>query len=357
VKDQALLPNRNAILLTGATGLVGGLLLRRLADENANRIIYALVRRPEATAKVKNTHFVSGDMTQPGLGMREDVYAHMAESIDTIVHCAACTKFTLPLVASRQVNVQGTSNIVELARRCTRLKLLLHVSSTYVAGRKAGPVGETPMTEPDGWFNPYEQSKFEAEQVICDHAIAVPWMIVRLSTIVGNSITGHISQFNYFHQLLRLIPHNPFPLIPGDPRAPVDLVSDDWVTDALFSIVSSDVSSRGSVFHLCAGPSQSLPAQDVLELAFQSHRRREPSSRVPIPSFVTLEEFQAFATTLSRKRGPAFSQMAELVLLYMSHLGVRQAFLNTATKLFLEQRGITPPRTRDFLPRIIESCF
>jgi uncharacterized protein YbjT (DUF2867 family) len=60
---------------------VGGLLLRRLADENANRIIYALVRRPEATAKVKNTRFVLGDMTQPGLGMREDVYSHLAESI------------------------------------------------------------------------------------------------------------------------------------------------------------------------------------------------------------------------------------------------------------------------------------
>jgi hypothetical protein len=97
VKDQALRPNRNAILLTGATGLVGGLLLRRLADENANRIIYALVRRPEATAKVKNTHFVLGDMTQPGLGMREDVYSQLAESIDTIVHCAASTKFTLPV--------------------------------------------------------------------------------------------------------------------------------------------------------------------------------------------------------------------------------------------------------------------
>jgi len=37
VKDQPVRPNRNAILLTGVTGLVGGLLLRRLAEENAGR--------------------------------------------------------------------------------------------------------------------------------------------------------------------------------------------------------------------------------------------------------------------------------------------------------------------------------
>lgn len=350
-------PNRNAILLTGATGLVGGLLLRRLAEENAGRTIYALVRRLDANADLPNTHFVLGDITQPGLGVPEDLYSRLSESIDTIVHCAASTKFTLPLAVSRQINLQGTANILELARHCRQLKMLLHVSSTYIAGRKAGPLRETPMTEPDGWFNPYEQSKFEAEQLIYDHAIGIPWVIVRLSVIVGNSCTGHVSQFNYFHQLLRFVPHNPFPFIPGDPGAPVDVVADDWVTDALSSIVNGDVIPSGSVFHLCAGPSQSLPAQEVVDLVFQSHRRRERSSRVPIPFFVTLEEFQMFVMALRRRGGAASSQMAELALLCMPHLELCQSFLNTVTNPFLEQHGITPRRTRDFLPRIIESCF
>lgn len=149
-------PNRSAVLLTGATGLVGGLLLQRLAEENANRTIYALVRRLEARTDCKNTHFVLGDVTQPKLGISEDLFSRLSESIDTIVHCAASTKFNLPLSVSREVNVQGTANIVELARRCTQLKMLLHVSSTYVAGRKAGPLQESPMIGPDGWFNSYD---------------------------------------------------------------------------------------------------------------------------------------------------------------------------------------------------------
>lgn len=185
----------------------------------------------------------------------------------------------------------------------------------------------------------------------------VPWVIVRLSTVVGNSRTGHISQFNYFHQLLRLIPHNPFPFIPGDPGAPVDLVSDDWVTDALISIINSDSNPDRRVFHLCAGPAQSLPAQDVVDIAFELHRQRDPSSRVAVPSFVSLEEFQRFAATFSGRRGIACSQMAERLMLYMPHLEVRQSFLNTVSNSLLEQRGITPRHTRDFLPRIIESCF
>src|SRR6185312_6107980 len=107
-------------------------------------------------------------------------------------------------------------------------------------------------------------------------------------------------------------------------------------------------------FHLCAGPSQSLPAQEVVDLVFQSHRRRERSSRVPIPFFVTLEEFQTFVMALRRRGGAASSQMAELALLCMPHLELCQSFLNTVTNPFLEQHGITPRRTRDFLPRIIE---
>ncbi len=213
------------------------------------------------------------------------------------------------------------------------------------------------MTEPDGWFNSYEQSKFEAEQWICDRVTGVPWVIVRLSTVVGNSYTGHISQFNYFHQLLRLIPHNPFPFLPGDPGALVDLVSEDWVTDALFSIIDGDGDPGRSVFHLCAGPSQSLPAQEVLDIAFQLHRQRGTLSRVSVPSFVSLEKFQRFAATFSGRRKYAYSQMAEWLMLYMPHLDVRQSFLNTATNSLLEKRGISPRRTRDFLPRIIESCF
>lgn len=348
--------DRRAIFLTGATGLVGGQLLRRLAEENADRTIYVLARAGAVIPDLPNAHLIRGDITHPELGIPETLYSRLSESIDTIVHCAASTKFNLPLAVSRRVNVNGTANIVQLARRSRRLKILLHVSSTHIAGRKEGPLREAPTTAPVGWFSAYEQSKFEAERFICEHANDIPWVIARLSTVVGNSRTGHVSRPNYFHQLLRFVPCNPFPFIPGDPHALVDLVADDWVTDGLLAILRADA-IPGSVFHLCAGPSESLRAREILEIAFRLHRHRRPLSCVTIPSFVSLNQFQTLASELRGSGKTTLARMAGLLLLCLPHLEVDQSFMNAETNRFLERSGVTQPRTRDFLPRIIESCL
>jgi nucleoside-diphosphate-sugar epimerase len=344
----------NGIFLTGATGLVGGLLLGRLARENPERSVFALVHNRQPASMHANVHLLPGDITKKGLGMAPEVYAQLCYSISTIVHCAASTHLALPLNESRRINVEGTANVMALAEHAPRLKLLLHVSSTFVAGRMPGELYETPMRKSAGWFSPYEQSKFEAEQLILEQGRELPWVIARLSTLVGNSATGHIAQFNYFHQLLRLIPRNPFPIIPGTPDAPVDVVADDWVSDALLKVMGTPPAT-GTVLHLCAGPQQSLAAQDVLELAFSLYHRDRPNRRAILPSFVSLSEFESF---LARNQGAEkLGRVAELVLLCLPHLEVHQSFLNAGTTALLARSGVKPLRTRDFLPRVMASCW
>ena len=346
----------HGIFLTGATGLVGGLLLQRISKETPERPIYVLVRDRKPASISPNTTLIAGDITQPGLGIPRDRYAELCTSIDTIVHCAASTKFTLPLPASRRVNVDGTANILQLARDARQLKKFLHISSTFVAGRRRGELPEALLQHTAGWFTPYEQSKFEAEQLIREEGRSLPWVIARLSTVAGNSQTGHVSQFNYFHQLLRLVPRNRFPVIPGTPAAPVDLVADDWVASALLAIINSEQPAQ-SVVHLCAGPAQTLPAQEILELAFDLHRRRRPGSSATVPTFVSLAEFQDFAAGLRRRGEEILCRLAELLLLCLPHLEVPQQFLNARTTALLAQSGITPVRTRDFLPLVMQSCW
>jgi nucleoside-diphosphate-sugar epimerase len=254
------------------------------------------------------------------------------------------------------VNVHGTENILELARRMKKLELLLHISTVYVAGRLSGPLHEAQLLHPNGWFSPYEQSKFEAEKLVIEKGSGLPWVIARLSTVIGNSVTGAISQFNYFHQLLRLVPNNRFPFIPGEPQTPVDVIADDWVLGALEVLLRANL-SPGTIVHLCAGPSQALPAQQIVELAFRHHRLQQPNSASGMPRFVSLEEFQAFAKGLKRKGETALSRMAELLLLYLPHLHVQQSFLNEQTNSLLRNEGMVPPRTAEYLPRIIQSCF
>ncbi|MGH9621387.1 MAG: SDR family oxidoreductase [Bryobacteraceae bacterium] len=237
MKEQCPISDSGAIFLTGASGLVGGLLLRRLSEQMPSNIIFALSRSSNRIPRLPNTHAISGDICKPGLGLDRDLYSLLCESVGTIIHCAASTKFTLPLEHSRKANVNGTRNILDLACRAKRLKLLLHVSTVYIAGQKSGVLCEARFTDPGGWFSAYEQSKFEAEELLHVHGTGVPWIIARLSTIVGNSQTGKTSQFNYFHQLVRLVPHNRFPIMPGAPDAPVDVIPDDWATEALEAIL------------------------------------------------------------------------------------------------------------------------
>lgn len=350
-----MINDSEVIFLTGATGLVGELLLRRLAEQNPSRVIFALVRSSPGFSPPANTCWITGDISQPRLGLTIDLYTQLCESVETIIHCAASTKFTLPLPVARKVNVRGTDNILKLARRAKRLNLLLHVSTVYVAGRKSGPLREAELMHPNGWFSPYEQSKFEAEKLICETGHGLPWVIARLSTIIGNSRTGQISQFNYFHQLLRLVPGDRFPIIPGAPETAVDVIPDDWVMEALDMVLRGHP-EPGSIFHLCAGPSQAVPAGEIVEMAFRLHDLRHPGSASRIPRLVSLEEFQMFAKDLQRKGETGLSRMAELLLLYLPHLHVQQSFLNEATNRFLEAGGVVPPCTREYLPRIIQSC-
>lgn len=92
-----------------------------------------------------------------------------------------------------------------------------------------------------------------------------------------------------------------------------------------------------------------------MELAF--HHQRQSGSPSHMPRFVRIEEFQEFAKRLRRKGQTALSRMAELLLLYLPHLYVQQSFLNDETNRFLEGAGLVRPRTEEYLPRIIQSCF
>jgi long-chain acyl-CoA synthetase len=146
-----------------------------LAERNSSRIIFALAHCSPAVARLPNTYWIVGDISESRLGLGEHLYAQLCASVATIVHCAASTKFTLPLDESRKTNVHGTENLLQFARRAKSLKLLLHVSTVYIAGRKSGPLCEAELRHPDGWFSPYEQSKFEAEKLIFESGL--PWAI------------------------------------------------------------------------------------------------------------------------------------------------------------------------------------
>ena len=224
---------RGDVLLTGATGFLGMELLARLLQDGDRRV-WALVRArcdananermrailaslvPDPEAVLHRVVAVAADLTQPGLGLDPRRREQIADGVDEVIHSAASVSFSLPLEEAREVNVEGTSRVLELAEHCAArggLRRFAHVSTAYVAGDRRG------------FRNTYEQSKWEAERVVREHGSRLPVQIFRPSIVVGHHLSGWTASFNVIYAPLRAYAAGALRAVPGRRSAPVDILS------------------------------------------------------------------------------------------------------------------------------------
>src|SRR4051794_3669442 len=290
-----------SILLTGATGLFGRACLPHLIARHGAKQIVALVRPGRDTSELAamGVRSIEVDLWSVKLGLSRSVYQSLAESAKSIIHAAADIRFCIPLTESRRVNVLGTENLLRFAAHCPRLERFAHISTVYVWGGKPGDIREE-AAQPGPFFNSYQQTKFEAEQVTLAAMATVPAAIYRLSTMVYDGSAERVCQFNYFHQLLRLAAKNPLRAIPALPEAKIDLIASDWA-GRVFDFVLADQWRPGKIFHLCAGPLHSLNVDELFSLTFDLL-----GLSATRPKIVTQDEFDRHASeilfTASRKQ-------------------------------------------------------
>jgi thioester reductase-like protein len=269
------------VLLTGATGFVGRELLARYL-ENDDCHVHALVRArddDEAAARLPEhgrLSAVAADLERPGLGLDAERAEELAERVTSVVHCAASVSFSLALEESRRVNVKGTGRVVDLAERCAErgdgLERFSYVSTAYVAGAHRGEFSEEDLDVGQSFRNPYERSKFEAEQLVRRRAAGLPAQVLRPSIVVGDSRTGWTSSFNVLYPPLRALARGAIPALPARRDAPVDVVPVDYVADSIH-----ELARRGpdGTFHLVAGRNATTVGS-LMELAARRFRRPEP---------------------------------------------------------------------------------
>ncbi len=146
------------VLITGATGLLGGHLIKELQQRNEH--IRALVLPIENADKLtaQGVEVVRGDITDPS------TLEPAVQGVDLIFHLAGMMGVWRPLSDYRLVNVTGSEYLYKAAQKAG-VRRFVHTSSHTVYGLGHGRyMKETDPLRPDP--DPYSITKAEGDRLI-----------------------------------------------------------------------------------------------------------------------------------------------------------------------------------------------
>lgn len=192
------------VLVTGATGFIGSYLLRRLAREGYR--VRALRRADSPTDLVRdiesNVEWFEADVTD--LTALEDAFS----GVTHVCHCAAMVSFhPRDERRMRQVNVDGTANMVNLALDFG-VKKFVHISSIASLGRSKErlDLDENCTWVPGKGNSRYAVTKYLSEQEVWRaHAEGLPVAIVNPAVVLGSGFweAGPQKMFKQVYQGLK----------------------------------------------------------------------------------------------------------------------------------------------------------
>uniref|UniRef100_A0A8C8HZY8 Fatty acyl-CoA reductase n=1 Tax=Oncorhynchus tshawytscha TaxID=74940 RepID=A0A8C8HZY8_ONCTS len=143
------------VLITGATGFMGKVLVEKLLRSCPEvQTLYLLVRpkagqsmheRVSDMMKCKlfdrvredNPDFhqkivpISSELTQPALAISPEDVERLTSCVNIIFHCAATIRFDEPLKHALQLNVMATQQLLNLAQQMHHLQAFIHISTAY----------------------------------------------------------------------------------------------------------------------------------------------------------------------------------------------------------------------------------
>lgn len=259
------------ILLAGVTGQLGHGVVELAASRGVTVVpVVRGIQRLDGPGRVARTFrdrtdlagaALTGDVTAPLWGLRDDDLDRIAGEIDAVVNVAAETNFGAPRHRLHAVNVAGGLHGLEVARqlhaRHPRCAAYIHASSVFVAGGRTGNIPEAPLP-PGPDRTEYEHTKWLAEHYLLERAreadgVAVG--IARIGGLLGDSRTGRTAKRN---SLYRLVDSSllPWRLLPAPVRGRVDMLPRDEAARMLLDVTGGVLrlsSPEPQIVHVCAG--------------------------------------------------------------------------------------------------------
>jgi uncharacterized protein YbjT (DUF2867 family) len=260
------------LLLTGATGLVGTALLRRLTAQGER--VRCLVRDPRRLgAERVRVQIALGDLADP------PSFRNALRGVDTVIHLAAAIR-DQPRGSIEELNGIATWRMVEAAERAGVERFVFFSA-----------LGATT----------HDRTRLLRAKALAE--AAVRGSSLRHTIFAPSIVYAPGDVFLTLLERLSLLPVMP---VSGRGRA---LYQPIWAEDVADCVVAALRRDGGSARYELAGP-QTISHEDIVALALRSFGRRRPVVHVPTP--VVSRGLRA-VSALMKSRSPATWDEAELM--------------------------------------------
>jgi thioester reductase-like protein/1-acyl-sn-glycerol-3-phosphate acyltransferase len=291
----------NHLLVTGATGFLGKVVLRQLVERKeelgVERITLLvrpqkkkgrevaprerfrqIVKKSALFADLKEidprwsemVDVVACDLAEASGGVPEEALVSLRRSVTHVLHCAASVEFDRPVAEAAASNVTSALNVLELARTFVRLQGMVSVSTAYTTVWRPGSIEETlaPLPRPaeeyhqailegsrseaemlaeTGHPNTYTFTKCIAEHLICARRGDVPLTIVRPSIISASWAAPFPGWIDSPAALAGCLLYASLGLVPAynaNPSTRLDVVPVDWVAHRVIEATMREAMPR-----------------------------------------------------------------------------------------------------------------
>lgn len=260
------------VFITGGTGFVGAHLVEAFLKATPGTIFCHARAKSDADAKARITSALqkygvwrddyqerliglSGDLSQPRLGLSNENWDMLKSNIGSVIHCGAHVDFAHPYENLRKVNVCSLDDLLELSA----LGVELHHISTFgvvdhalrdtAGSQKPKHIHEgSDLSHWRGLVGGYNQSKWAADykmRAAIDQG--APVSVYRLANVSGSRISGINHQSDLIWKLCRaFIETGSMP----DISMQISLTPVDEVANAVAKLAQPGGKNLGQVWHL-----------------------------------------------------------------------------------------------------------
>lgn len=295
------------VIVTGATGFLGGALARDLRDAGWQVLAHGRSEAGCARLQAEGFEVLRHDLSRPF-----DADPGQAAAM---VHCAALSAPWGRMAAFRSANLDGTRTALYIAARAGVKRFVnIGTPSIYLALRDGLDIREgDPLPPP---INAYAATKRAAEEMALTARELGP-VSLRPRGIYG---TGDET---LLPRLLAAARAGPLPRLNGG-RAAIDLTHISDVIGAVHAALEAGPSAEGQAFNVSSG--QMLPIREIVEAVCAAHDVPVRWRNLPLtPALLAARAAASFALLRSGGREPKITPYAVGLFAFRQSLNLDKA--------------------------------